>query len=278
MYDITQDYIRFGNARSGLKNHGIRFIVSHDIGKGGSTARQNRSYFHNQQPSASAHTFIDDKEILEIIPLYEKAWHVRYNVTKDNAMYGDDANDIAIGVELCHGGSINFEEAYNRYVWYHAYLCKRFDLDPRKDIVPHSFLDPGRRSDPQHALHPHGITWDEFINDVVNALNEFGVSKPNKKIGSEVTTMILREGDKNASVETLQENLIKLGFKLPQYGADGDYGEETKNAVIAFQKKYGLEVDGVAGPQTLGKIAALLKPKESVTVVLGGKKYKITEV
>src|SRR5690606_15685100 len=117
-------------------------------GNGASTAYNNRTYFNREQPSASAHTFIDDKYILEIIPLLEKAWHVRYNVPQDNYIFGADANDVAIGVELCWGGKINFQEAYNRYVWYHAYLCRTYGLDPRTKIVPHSKLDPGRKTDP----------------------------------------------------------------------------------------------------------------------------------
>lgn len=166
MYQITQDYIKHGNSRSGKLIYQVKFIVSHDTGNPGSTAYQNRNYFDKQQPSASAHTFIDDKYILEIIPLYEKAWHVMYQKPIDNEMYGADSNDAAIGVELCWGQGIKFEEAYKRYVWYHAYLCKTFNLDPRKHIVSHKTLDPERKTDPDNALNRHGITWELFLDHV----------------------------------------------------------------------------------------------------------------
>ena len=58
----------------------------------------------------------------------------------------------------------------------------------------------------------------------------------------------LRPGDDGANVVKLQENLIELGFLKSR--ADGRYGSQTKAAVSAFQKMYGLTVDGVAGNET----------------------------
>jgi N-acetylmuramoyl-L-alanine amidase len=162
--DITREYIKFGKARSGNRLTTVRGIVSHDTGNEGSTAYNNRSYFNNHQPSASAHTFIDDKYILEIVPLYEKAWHVRYD--KDKKLAGVYANDYLIGVELCWGGKIDFKQAYEKYVWYHAYLCKTFNLNPKRDIYSHKQLDPGRKTDPDNALNRFGITWTKFLDDV----------------------------------------------------------------------------------------------------------------
>lgn len=184
MYPIMQDYICKGNARSGqlLSSGKPKFIVAHDIGNGASSARNNRTYFNREQPSVSAHTFIDDKEILEMIPLNEKAWHVIYGVPTDNQLFGDDANDIAVGVELCWGGKIDFREAYKRYVWYMGYLCRTYGLDPRKHIVPHSRLDPKRKTDvDKNAFAKNGITWTQFINDVCDAMIDSYWSKENSK-------------------------------------------------------------------------------------------------
>ena len=50
----------------------------------------------NYNRKLSAHTFIDDKTILEIIPINEVAYHVRYGVPTDNDLYGYDANKAAI--------------------------------------------------------------------------------------------------------------------------------------------------------------------------------------
>lgn len=55
----------------------------------------------------------------------------------------------------------------------------------------------------------------------------------------------LRRGCKGDDVKELQEDLIKLGYALPKYGADGDFGKETEKAVQAFQLDHGLLADGV---------------------------------
>jgi N-acetylmuramoyl-L-alanine amidase len=266
-YEITRDYINIGNSRSGESLQGVRFIVSHDTGNPGSTAYGNRNYFENSDPTASAHTFIDNQYILEIIPLDEKAWHVRYNVTKDNEMYGEDANDAAIGVELCHGGRINFEESYKRYVWYHAYLVDKYNLNPREDIVAHSTLDPSRRTDPQNALNRHGISWHDFLEDVVAAHRRYfqgDESTPEPVVKGASVTLPIGVGDEGPFVKEVQQDLIKAGFPLPVYGADGIFGSETERAVMRFQRKYELIVDGLVGQQTLQKLKEVVNTSKTL--------------
>ena len=58
----------------------------------------------------------------------------------------------------------------------------------------------------------------------------------------------LRRGSTGQSVVRLQEALIALGYL--EGAADGDFGQKTANAVIAFQAVNGLSADGIAGQQT----------------------------
>lgn len=64
----------------------------------------------------------------------------------------------------------------------------------------------------------------------------------------------LRKGDKGPVVKYAQNLLIGKGYALPKYGADGDFGGETLNAVKAFQKANGLTADGVIGAKTWAKL------------------------
>lgn len=54
------------------------------------------------------------------------------------------------------------------------------------------------------------------------------------------------------SVRTYQQRLSQLGFNPGPI--DGIYGRRTKRAVKAFQQHMKIQVDGVVGPQTWGKL------------------------
>lgn len=58
-------------------------------------------------------------------------------------------------------------------------------------------------------------------------------------------------GDQGTAVRDLQRELLDLGYDLGVWGADGDFGNATRNAVMAFQDTHGLDpVDGIPGPET----------------------------
>jgi len=167
--NIIEKYLPINSLRrSGQKITAVKFIVCHDTGNSGSTASGNVSYFIKSanEISASAHFFVDDKETINCIPENEKAWHVRYLSKVDNTMYMADANDVALGVELCYGGEIDNQKAYSNYCALIAHLCIKYHLNPRKDLVAHQTLDASHRTDPLNAFSKIGKTWEQFIEDV----------------------------------------------------------------------------------------------------------------
>ena len=70
---------------------------------------------------------------------------------------------------------------------------------------------------------------------------------------------VLRYGSTGEAVRELQEDLLALGYTLPAYGADGDFGSETEKAVKAFQTDAGLTPNGIADQRTLAAIATALE-------------------
>ena len=179
-YIITSRYLtKPSKRRSGRAiSPGVCFVVAHDTGNPGSTAAENVRYYEQtkNEQSASAHIFVDDREIIECIPALtappEKAWHVLYNLPTDDRMFGHDANDAAIGVEYCYGGGIDADEAYRKYLWTIAYTCFRFRLDPATSIVGHYILDPARKTDPMTGLARSRRTYEQLLRDIVLEYNE----------------------------------------------------------------------------------------------------------
>ena len=65
---------------------------------------------------------------------------------------------------------------------------------------------------------------------------------------------LLRYGNKGECVRSAQLLLIGRGYSCGRYGADGEIGQDTYNAVIAFQRASGLQQDGIIGAQTWARL------------------------
>lgn len=267
-YKIQRKYITNKKARGGSKLVGGKpsFIVSHETANNNANADEHYTYFQNISFSASAHAFIDDTKILEIIPTDEKAWHVQYNQDKRTLGKGY-ANDRAVGPELCRTG--NFDEAYDRYVWYHAYLCHKYGLKPKKDITAHKFEDPARRSDPHSWLEPNGVTWEQFLDDVEAYYNawdgketttskpESKPSKPKKRVvedgywGPKLTKELQIEFGTTADgvISGQYKNNTTINIHSVKFGSKGKF--TGSNLIRAMQKWCGAKVDGYIGRETV---------------------------
>lgn len=64
--------------------------------------------------------------------------------------------------------------------------------------------------------------------------------------------MLVRTGSHGADVTRVQKELKAAGMNPGPI--DGDFGPKTRAAVIAYQKKYHLAVDGIVGPNTWRKM------------------------
>lgn len=76
-----------------------------------------------------------------------------------------------------------------------------------------------------------------------------GVTKYEANVGMQPPT--IKIGDKGNWVKVLQAKLISNGYKI---SCDGDFGPNTKTALIAYQGEKGLVKDGICGPNTWATI------------------------
>ncbi len=85
--------------------------------------------------------------------------------------------------------------------------------------------------------------YDEKIEE--NSKNETENSTSN-----EITYSLIKKGSKGNLVSLAQQKLIAKGYKLPKFGADGDFGTETEAIVKELQRDAKIAVDGIIGKDT----------------------------
>ena len=82
----------------------------------------------------------------------------------------------------------------------------------------------------------------------------------------EKTKRTLRKGCRGEDVKWLQWQLTNLGYYCGIAGIDGDFGNGTYKGVETYQIAYGLDVDGIVGPQTIQSLTKNGKPSEESQV------------
>ncbi len=97
---------------------------------------------------------------------------------------------------------------------------------------------------------------------------------------STLGSRLLKKGCTGADVKELQQILLELGYELPKYGADGDYGAETVAAVKAMQDAAGIDVDGQYGDQShaalMEMVAEASEDDDEDTPADAGKQVRVT--
>ena len=257
---VSQQYINQNRSYQSLQPQGL---VIHDTDNAGATAQNNRDYFNRIYASASAHCFVDWNNVIQTIPENEVAWHAGYT-----------ANHRYLSIEMCEPANHNvaqFNTMYQKAVELSADICKRYGWSAN-NIVSHYWCSitfgETDHEDPIAFLKDYGKSWDILLSDIQKAINGESVSVTTNtipSINSNNATDYSRYGSfVGGRCGELQTLLNKVGYNLV---VDSKFGANTLNAVMSFQQKYGLQVDGYAGNQTFSKLNEVIgnKPTKVVT-------------
>ena len=153
--EIIKKHVKYNYSQRTDK---IKYIVIHDTGNTGKGADANAhfNYFNGGNRNASAHYFVDDKRVVEIIePKHHSAWHCgdgkgKYGITNNNS----------IGVEICINSDGNFDKAFSNSIDLVKQLMGVFGIDSAH-VVRH--YDASRKNCPATLISgSKGHTWDEF--------------------------------------------------------------------------------------------------------------------
>lgn len=141
MLSITKQISRY-NHTSG-RNASIKYIVIHDVGQNNSTAKNNADYFgRNENQQASAHYFVDEKSIYQVVEDADTSWHCgdgrgAYGITNGNS----------IGIEMIVTNYAISASTINHTIDLVKTLQKKYGID-NAHVVRH--YDASRKNCPQY--------------------------------------------------------------------------------------------------------------------------------
>ena len=184
-------------------------------------------------------------------------------ITSSNTV--NDCQAVTIEVANC-GGAPNWpvsDRAYKSLID----LC--VDICQRNEIKELEYTGDTNGNLTRHNMFASTSCPGPYLQGRFSMIAE----EVNKRLGvvTAPQVKVLSNGDRCQEVKTLQENLIKLGYDLGSYGADGAFGSATEKAVKKFQKNRGLQNDGIVGPQTYAEL------DEALTELNNKIKYSLEE-
>lgn len=152
---------KYSRPQTPLKS--VTKIAIHYVGNAGSSARGNRNYFENLKTGkktssgsyifASSHFVVDDKEILQCLPLSEISYCT------------NSANSYSISIETCHPDNTGkFSDAtYSNLIELCAFLCDKYKLNPLTDLIRH--YDVTQKMCPIYYVK-NPKAWEQLKQDV----------------------------------------------------------------------------------------------------------------
>ncbi len=116
-------------------NTGREYIVIHYTGNQTDKASANANYFYNANRGASAHYFVDDTTVYEVVSPNDTAWSVGVNYGGDN-LFGKCTNGNSINIEMCSTYSKISQATFENTVELTKKLMKKYNI-PASRVVRH---------------------------------------------------------------------------------------------------------------------------------------------
>lgn len=179
------------NTRS-LSN--IKYIVIHYTGNKGDKAISNCKFFQEDGRKASAHYFVDEKEIYRSVPDNYVAWSVGSNkysncaVTGGGTYYGKCTNNNSISVEMCNSVNEVPSAIKDKVKELVVELMKKYNV-PKENVIRH-FDVVGKECPLPFADKSKNAKWLEF-RDYITTVNN---SPIDDKELSQAVSVIIKSG------------------------------------------------------------------------------------
>lgn len=175
MLKITEQYIPKGNQNRPAHPMSPKYITIHDTGNAskGAGAKNHAIYAGRGVNEVGYHFVVDDKNIYQLLPLTENAWHA-----------GDGGsgtgNRQSIAIEICENPESNRTTAEKNAQQLAAYLMKTYGI-PTSNIKQHH--DWNGKNCP-HIIRARKNGWNDFIAAVKREYEALADPAPTKPSGN----------------------------------------------------------------------------------------------
>ncbi|MGM1059724.1 N-acetylmuramoyl-L-alanine amidase [Saccharothrix sp. Mg75] len=147
-------------------------------------------------------------------------------------------------------------------------LLRRGDFGPDVAEVRATLTKLGLLSDPQpsqvfdlpveHAVRAFQQQRGLITDGLVGPATYRALRDATYRLGDRPLAFLMAQPVTGDDVSALQERLLELGYDAGR--ANGEFGQQTEQALRSFQRDYGLIVDGMCGPDTVRALRQL-QPK-----------------
>lgn len=184
-------------------NSGRKYIVCHYTGNVTDTARANASYFYTGNRGASAHFFVDDSTVYEVVSPENTAWAVGKKF--GNAPYwGKCTNSNSLSVEMCSRNGRITNATFDNAVELVKKLMKQYNI-PASRVIRHWDVCAKRCVGWTGWLPPNESIWQKFKKAIA------------EKDPAPTPTPTPTEGD----IETMLPCTFQIDGKTTVYWFDG---------------------------------------------------------
>jgi N-acetylmuramoyl-L-alanine amidase len=154
------------------------WIVIHYVGAV-STAENNAKYFYKEKRGASAHYFVDENSIWQVVEDKDAAWHVGGAKKYLNGA----RNGNSIGIEMCckkdSSGNWYIEpETIENTIWLTRQLMKKYNI-PVSRVTTH-YLTTGKICPEPFVRNPE--LWKNFLLEVGKVEKKFEIGQEHEAL------------------------------------------------------------------------------------------------
>lgn len=257
MIKITRDITKINYTKG---NGGRKYIVIHYTGNKTDTAKANANYFRSEKRPASAHYFVDETSIYQVVEESDTAWGVGVNYGKNN-MFAKVKNRNSLQIEMCSTGGKIADKTLDNVVDLVKMLMSKYKI-PVENVVRHYDVCSKRCPGWTGWIPSNETIWKAFKARLAGKTESKPATPASKPAAStpkcpySEPTYYVQLGTIGNGAKWVQWHLNRLGYDIGKTGVDGIVGTKTLAAIKAFQKAKKIAVDGIVGPVTRAKIKA----------------------